>query len=64
MGVLVKTVRVQKALSQEDLARLAGVRAATISDIEHGKTQPRPSTIRALASALGVPPERLTVGAA
>ena len=37
--------------------RAAGVRAATITDIETGKRPPRPSTRRKLAKALGVRPQ-------
>lgn len=41
-------------LSQSALAEKAGVRAATLSDIETGKIDPRISTMKALAEALGV----------
>ncbi len=41
-------------LSQAELAERAGVRAATISDIENGRLDPRLSTLRALAEALGL----------
>ncbi|MBC8131091.1 MAG: helix-turn-helix transcriptional regulator [Rhizobiaceae bacterium] len=39
-------------LTQADLAEKSGVRAATISDIEGGKIDPRLSTLKALAAAL------------
>lgn len=41
-------------LTQGDLAERAGVRVATISDIESGKIDPRLSTMVALATALGM----------
>lgn len=41
-------------LTQAELAARAQTRAATVADIEGGKTDPRFSTIRALAAALGV----------
>lgn len=41
-------------LTQADLARKAGLRTATISDIEGGKIDPRLSTLKALAGALGL----------
>ena len=41
-------------LSQGALAEKAGQRAATISDIESRKIDPRLSTVKALAEALGV----------
>jgi DNA-binding XRE family transcriptional regulator len=37
-----------------ELARRAGVRAATVSDIERGRIDPRFGTVRALADVLGV----------
>lgn len=47
-----------QALSQADLAERAGVRQATISDAERGKSV-RLSTIRRLANALDVKPIEL-----
>lgn len=41
-------------LTQRELAERAGVRPATVSDIEAGKIDPRVSTMAALAKALGV----------
>ena len=41
-------------LTQAALARKAGLREATVSEIEAGKTDPRLSTMRALAAALGL----------
>ena len=46
--------RERKALSQRDLARVAGISQFSISKIETGQQEPRPSTIRKLAEALGV----------
>ena len=40
--------------TQADLSARSGVRLATISDIEGGKIDPRVSTIKSLAAALGV----------
>ena len=44
-------------LSMVDLAEKAGVRTASISDIENSKVDPRYSTVKALADALGVMPD-------
>lgn len=56
-----RRIRERKALSRRDLASLSGVDESTIYRFEHGRTtQVRPSTIRRLASALGVQPEQLT----
>lgn len=47
-------LRIRKGWSQGDLGRKADVRADTVSSIERGKHEPRPSTLRKLADALGV----------
>lgn len=51
--------RAEKALSQADLAQLAGVDRVTINQLEVGRHRPRPSTIRKLASALQLEPQDL-----
>jgi predicted transcriptional regulator len=56
-----RTVRKRNALSQVDLAKKARVDQATIARLEVSATAPRPSTIRKLAHALGVPPTVLTM---
>jgi transcriptional regulator with XRE-family HTH domain len=54
-----KRLREESFLSQEELARSAGLRRATITELELGKHVPRPSTIRRLAKALKVAPQAL-----
>lgn len=54
-----KQLRRSRAFSQRDLSRITGVSADTIGQIERGNRSVRPSTIRKLAQALGVEPERL-----
>jgi transcriptional regulator with XRE-family HTH domain len=54
---MLKTLRKQKALSQRDLAKLAGLSPTTINRIEQRLIEPNPSTKRKLASALEVKPE-------
>jgi transcriptional regulator with XRE-family HTH domain len=49
-----KEIRRQKGWSQKDLADESGVGQDTISGIESGRHEPRPSTLRKLAEALGV----------
>ncbi len=51
-----RELRERNALSQRDLARLAGVAANTVLDVEKGRRRPRPSTRRKLAKALDVLP--------
>lgn len=50
----VKELRRRKGWSQKDLARASGVGQDTISGVESGRHDPRPSTLRKLAAALGV----------
>jgi transcriptional regulator with XRE-family HTH domain len=52
-------LRVLAALSQEDLAKRAKMSQTTLSDLETGKTEARPSTVRKLADALNVEPREL-----
>lgn len=47
--------RNRKGLTQEELAALAKVNVRTIQRIESGQTVPRAYTLRAIASALGLP---------
>ncbi len=47
-----RELRERAVLTQAELARLAGVTPATVSDLEMGKRKPRPSTIRKLGKAL------------
>jgi transcriptional regulator with XRE-family HTH domain len=46
--------RRQKGWSQKDLAEASGIGQDTISGIERGQHEPRPSTLRKLAEALDV----------
>lgn len=53
---LLKRARLTRALTQRDLAALAGVNPKTVEHAESGAESPRPTTIRKLAVALGVDP--------
>ena len=53
-----RALRERKALTQDELADLAGVSRQTVVKIEGG-LEPRPSTVRKLAKALGVQPHEL-----
>ena len=46
--------RKYRGFTQEQLAAIAKVRKTTVSEIENGRTQGKPSTWRALAEALDV----------
>lgn len=52
-------IRVRKALSQRELARVAGVSADTIRRIEAQGASAQFPTVRKLAEALGVEPAEL-----
>ncbi len=60
--VRLREVRERKLLTQQALADRSGLTQTTISAIEVGKHEPRISTVRRLAAALGVKPEELVVG--
>lgn len=49
-----KVWRKHRGLTQDQLAAMADMRKPTISEIENGKAQGKPSVWRALADALGV----------
>jgi transcriptional regulator with XRE-family HTH domain len=49
-----RDIRLRRGLSQADLSARTGVAEFTISEIEAGKRDPRPSTLRKLAQGLGV----------
>lgn len=59
MGGRLKDLRERAYLTQEDLARKTHITVATVSRIERGERQPRVSTIRKLARALGIKPAEL-----
>ena len=64
VGERLREARRRKVWTQEDLERESGVPVVTISRIEndHHENQPRPSTVRRLAAALGVEPAWLLFG--
>jgi transcriptional regulator with XRE-family HTH domain len=55
----VRAWRQYRALSQADLAELAGMTREAITRLENSQRPPRPSTIRKLAQALGIAPHEL-----
>lgn len=59
MRVKLRQVRERLFVTQQELAEKAGMTEATISRIENGLHEPRISTVRRLADALGVLPEEL-----
>lgn len=56
-GWKLRELRRRKALTLRDLAAEAGIGFDTVWAAENGANEPRPSTVRKLAAALGVEPE-------
>jgi transcriptional regulator with XRE-family HTH domain len=54
-----RRVRLERFLSQGELARRAGLHAVTLTRLEAGTTTPSTRSVRALADALGVEPRAL-----
>lgn len=59
LGGRLRTLRLRRFLTQEDLGRLAGLTRTTIRRLEAGECRPRLHTVTRLAQALGVAPEQL-----
>ncbi len=60
LGQEMKRLRNERFLSQRDLAQRAGVSPTTIMHLETGESaDPRLSTVRKVAEALGVDPNTL-----
>jgi len=59
IGERLKRQRTRRALTQAELADRAGVTTATVARIERDEIEPRMTTLRKLAEALGVDPAEL-----
>lgn len=55
-----REARLRRRMSQQTLADRAGVARVTVSQIELGKSGPRPHIARRLAEALGTQPSEIT----
>ena len=58
-GQKVRKVRLQKKMSQGDIARILGVHRTYISGLERGVRNPSLLTIQKVAKALGVDAKKL-----
>ena len=57
---MIRELRMKQGLSQNALAKRAGIRQGVLSYIESGKTKhPRIDTLSAIAAALGVSVDKL-----
>jgi transcriptional regulator with XRE-family HTH domain len=54
-----RETRLRRALTQAELADKAGTTEATVNRLENGLRDPRMSTLRKIAAALGVEPADL-----
>ena len=59
IGDRLKTLRVRRALTQQELADRAGVSSNALNRIELNKAEPHMSTLRKLAKALDLDPSEL-----
>jgi transcriptional regulator with XRE-family HTH domain len=62
LGMLIRLARQKAGLTQDDLARMAGMSVRALRDLEQGKTIPRPASRRRLAKVLGLPEASLSSG--
>ena len=62
VGDNLKRLRVLNALTQAELAQKAGLTPAAVARIERNEAEPRMTTLRKLAEALGVEPHELVKG--
>ncbi len=62
VGDNLKKLRVLNALTQAELAQSAGLTPAAVARIERNEAEPRMTTLRKLAEALGVNPAELVKG--
>ena len=53
----VRAIRKYRNLTQNDVAERAGLRQGYIADIEAGRKTGSPTSLKAIAAALGVPPD-------
>jgi XRE family transcriptional regulator, regulator of sulfur utilization len=59
LGENLKRIRMEKGISQGDIARSLDVSRGFVSNIENGKTNPTLATIAKLAQAIGVSSDEL-----
>jgi transcriptional regulator with XRE-family HTH domain len=62
IGERLRRLREERALRQEDLAKLAGIGKNTVNRIENNRTEPHMTTVRKLADALEVDSAELVRG--
>ncbi len=58
-GERLKHLRKERLLTQQELSRTSGISQDGISQLETGRREAQPGTIKKLAEALGVKPREL-----
>ena len=58
-GMRLRRLRLERALTQQELSQMTGIAQDSISKLERGYRPPLPSTVRKLAEALAVEPIEL-----
>lgn len=58
-GIVIKKYRVEKSLSQEEMAFQSGLDRTYISLLERGKRKPTINTIFSIAEVLQLPPHKI-----
>jgi transcriptional regulator with XRE-family HTH domain len=62
VGDNLKRLRFLNALTQAELTQKAGLTPAAVARIERNEAEPRMTTLRKLAEALGIEPQELVRG--
>ena len=62
IGNRLKSLRIEQALTQAELAEKAAVALNTVARLERNETEPHMPTVRKLAATLDVHPRELTKG--
>lgn len=60
IGQQISAARKTKKITQGELAKLLGIRQATLSQLERGSVNPSYLRLEAIAEALGVPLSKIT----
>jgi XRE family aerobic/anaerobic benzoate catabolism transcriptional regulator len=60
LGKAIRQLREKRGMTQESLAQEAGITVGHMSMIERGHSNPTWATVKAIASALGIPMIELT----
>lgn len=55
LAAVIRTVRLERGLTQEDAAHAAGLTVASFARIERGQSNPTWVTVRGIARALNLP---------